>query len=81
MALELKHIVESNLIGVSYHCIAFTFTFKQLYTSCKTKHFSYNGGYGVRGHEHMHIKVFEKSWLRLQINSFMYLKTIIVLRS
>ena len=60
MALGLKRIVESNLIGVSYHCIAFTFTFKQLYANCKTKYFSYKGRFGVHGCIHMYNEVFEE---------------------
>ena len=43
-----------------YSCyFHFNIPFKQLYTSCKTKRFSYKGGYGVHGHTR--IKMFERS--------------------
>ena len=58
MALELKRVVVTNLIRVSYCCITVNFPFKQLYTSCKTEHFSYKGGCGARGYTY--IKVFER---------------------
>ena len=42
---------------------------KQPYISNKTKHFSYKGGCGMRGHTH--IEAFKKkSWLGLHINGF-----------
>ena len=54
VALELKLIIQTNLIKVSYHCISYYFhfnvPFKQLYTSNKTECFSYkseSGGCGV----------------------------------
>ena len=44
MALELKHVVKTNLIRISYHCKSRSFHFisylKELYTSDKTEHFS-----------------------------------------
>ena len=53
VALELNHIVETNLIGVSYHCKSwscyfyFNCSLEQLYISKKTECFSYDGGYGA----------------------------------
>ena len=45
VALELKRVVETNLIRVSYHCIGHSLHFnsylKQLYTSNKTERFTY----------------------------------------
>ena len=62
MALELKDIIETNLIRVSYCYISYYFhfniPFKQLYTSNKTEHFSYKGGCGGCGH--MCIKVLKR---------------------
>ena len=53
VALELKLVVETNLIRVSYHCISHSFHFKshlkQLYLSNKTEHLSYKIGCGVYG--------------------------------
>ena len=40
------------------HYFHFNSPFKQPYTSCKTEHFRYKGGCGVRGD--MCIEVFEK---------------------
>ena len=52
VALELKRVIETNLIRVSYHCIScyfcFNISFKQLYTSSETECFSYKGGCGGR---------------------------------
>ena len=51
VALELNHVVEINLIRVSYHFISYSFhlnsDLKQLYISNKTEHFSYKSGYGM----------------------------------
>ena len=62
MAVELKYVVETNLIRVSYCCIShyfhFNIPFKQLYTSNKVECYSYIGGCGVRGHTH--IKAFNR---------------------
>ena len=87
MVLELKHVVETNLIRVTYHCIScyfhFNIPFKQLYTSYKTECFNYKGGYGVHGL--MHIEAFkeELAWVidkRLQvISNKMLFKTVIPL--
>ena len=49
VALELKSVIATNLIRVSYRCIScyfhFNIPFKQLYTSNKTESFNYKGGY------------------------------------
>ena len=51
VALELKRVVDTNLIIVSYRCIScyfrFNIPFKQLYVSSKIECFSYKGGCGV----------------------------------
>ena len=74
MALELKHVIETNQIRVSYHCISISFHFgsslKQLYISNKTECFSYKGRYGI--HKCTRIELF-KSWLGLHINGFKFL--------
>ena len=53
MALELKCVIEPNLIRAKYHCISRSFHFnsyvKQLYVSNKMEQFSYKGGYGIHG--------------------------------
>ena len=62
MALELKRIVETYLIRVSYCCVSyylhFNTPFKQLYTSNKMECFSYKGGCGWHGCSH--IEVFKR---------------------
>ena len=51
MALELKLILETSLITVSFHYISRSFHFnsylKQLYLSDKTEHFSYKSECGM----------------------------------
>ena len=53
VVIALMHVIETNLIRVSYHCISHYFHYnghlKQLYISNTTKHFSYKGGCGVCG--------------------------------
>ena len=39
-ALELKHIVETNLLRVSYYCIAYTFTYMSIIVTETTKLYS-----------------------------------------
>ena len=54
MALELKQVVETNLIRVRYHCIScylhFNIPFKNRYTQATKciEHFSYKGRCSVR---------------------------------
>ena len=71
VVLELKFVVEINLVRLSYcftnHCFQFYSSLKLLYISNKMDRFSYRGGCGVRRHS-MHIEAF--NWLGLQINSF-----------
>ena len=78
VALELKHIIETNLIRVSHRCINryfhFSSCFKQLYKSNKTEHFNYKGGCNVSGHVCLSCNE-KKSWLRLQLNGFGLLVT------
>ena len=67
MALELKHIIETNLVRISHHCISHSYHFnshlKRLYISNKTERFSYKGGLVCVG---IHISSVEKkSWLEL----------------
>ena len=54
MALELKHVIETNLISITYCCIScyfhFNIPFKQLYTSNKIERFSFKGGCAVLMH-------------------------------
>ena len=54
MALELKHVVETNLIRASYHCISRSFHcnshLKQLYISNKTQRFGYKSRCSICGH-------------------------------
>ena len=54
VTLELKFVVESNLIRVSYHCISryfyFNSYFKQLYTSNKMEWFNYKSMCGTHGY-------------------------------
>ena len=63
MALELKGIVETNLVRLSYHftshCFQFYSYLKQLYTSNKMECFSYRGDCGVCG-RHMRIETFRE---------------------
>ena len=51
MVLELKCVIETNLIRVSYRCKSHSFHFnsylKQVYISNKTECFNYKGGCGV----------------------------------
>ena len=82
MALELKCVIETSLITVSYHCINHSFHFnsylKQLYISIKSEHFSYKSGCGM-----MRIEAFKRRaglgykqtvWV---ISSIMLFKTVI----
>ena len=54
VALELKHVIETNLIRVSCRCISCYFylnvPFQQLYTSNKTECISYKCGCSMCGH-------------------------------
>ena len=61
--LRIEACCIANLVRVNYHCIILYFHFniplKQLYTSCKTKHFiTIKAGCDVHGH--MHIEVFKR---------------------
>ena len=59
VALGLKHVIETRLIIVSFHCVSRSFRFKsylkQLYISNKTECLSYKSGCGV-----MCIKAFKR---------------------
>ena len=57
VALKLKVVIVTNLIksklSLFSHYFRLNIPFKQLYASCKMKHFSYKGGYDVHGLMHM----------------------------
>ena len=76
VVLELKCVIETNPIRVSYHCISYNSFLKQLYISNKTEHFSYKSGYGLT-----HIETFKKelawvidNWLQFIINMMLFKK-------
>ena len=77
VALDIKCIVETNLITVSFHCISCSFHFnsylKQLYISNKMEHFSYKSGCGMT-----HIEVFKNELVWAIVKRLQFISNIML---